>query len=135
VAYQYLFRGYTDSAARLKHCSHKEIAYRSSPSSRSLRMSWCVWKSEVLNSHYIITVDKVGATLAVGRLLAHPGMRSEEKWALRMTDGAFTSTRSRSPTRPTPRTRVAVLPLDTVHFSDLELISWRFPTRRRIRPG
>ncbi|MDX9954840.1 MAG: site-specific DNA-methyltransferase [Anaerolineae bacterium] len=86
-----------------------------------------VWNKPrfVLNSHYILTLDKLSDPELRARVLAHPGMAAQvEEWrTLGLVDAAFDpaclSERNLldAPLYP----RYEFLPLDTRYFPDLEL--------------
>lgn len=128
--YQYVFSGDTDwketrlrQLGALKEIAFKIIDFIAQFEDELVR----VWNKPkfVLNSHYVITLDKITDESLRGRLFGHTGMAAQlQEWRdLGLVDESFAvADISRvdltgAPLRPEYR----YLPLDTRHFPDLEL--------------
>lgn len=128
--YQYVFSGDTDwrearlrQLGALKEIAGKIIDFIAQFEDELVR----VWNKPkfVLNSHYVITLDKITDGALRGRLLDHAGMAAQAaEWReLGMVDEAFTPAQLNimggGETLVSPQYQF--LPLDTRYFADLEL--------------
>lgn len=129
-SYQYLFSGesqWTEARIRqlqvLRDIAFKIIDFIAQFEDELVR----VWNKPkfVLNSHYIITIDKISDPQLLKRILAHKGMKEQEQeWRdLGMVDAGFKpesilkENLIGDPLSP----NLQFLPLDTRYFPDLEL--------------
>ena len=137
--YQYVFSGESSFAeARLKQLQAiKDIAYKIIDFVAQFEDELVkVWKKPkfVLNSHYILTLDKISDLTLLEKIFAHPGMPAQvQEWQeLGMLEDSKTLAKGSSKgllekilekdlTGAPLHTQYQFLPLDTRHFPDLEL--------------
>ena len=128
--YQYVFSGesaWTETRLRqlqtLKDIAHGIIDFIAQFEDELVR----VWKKPkfVLNSHYLITLDKIIDPVLLEKILTHPGMAAQmQEWQdLGIVDEGFTIARLREKNlfQEPAHTKYQFLPLDTRYFPDLEL--------------
>jgi DNA methylase len=127
--YQYVFRGMSEwTETRIKQLqglriiAFKIIAFISQFEDELVR----IWNKPkfVLNSHYIITLDKVSNDELVDRILAHKGMKAQlEEWRnLGIVDDKFKLSKLKETNvlNEPAHIQYGFLPLDTQYFPDLE---------------
>jgi adenine-specific DNA-methyltransferase len=128
--YQYVFSGESDfDEARLKQLQAiKGIAYKIIDFIAQFEDELVrVWNKPkfALNSHYIITLDKITDPKLLKKIFAHKGMKAQlQEWQdLGMVDSKFKLDKVlekdllKEPAHP----QYQFLPLDTKHFPDLKL--------------
>lgn len=124
--YQYVFSGqsaWTETRLRqlqaIKDIAYKIIDFIAQFEDELVR----VWNKPkfVLNSHYVITLDKITDAALRKRIFAHPGMQAQkQEWKdLGMVENARDLRGLQDLESLDPRYQF--LPLDTRHFPDLEL--------------
>ena len=128
--YQYVFGGESDyDEKRLKQLKAlKGIAYRIIDFIAQFEDELVrVWNKPkfVLNSHYVITLDKITDPQLLDRILAHTGMPAQvQEWQdLGMVEKGFENATltEKNLFQESAHARYQFLPLDTRHFADLEL--------------
>ena len=128
--YQYVFSGESDwTENRLKQLQTiKTIAYQIINFIAQFEDELVrVWNKPkfVLNSHYIITIDKITDVALLHKLCAHAGMKAQiQEWqALGMVDAAFQTEMilDEDLLGEPAHVHYQFLPLDTRYFADLEL--------------
>lgn len=128
--YQYVFAGesaWTETRLRqlqaIKQIAYQIIDFIAQFEDELVR----VWNKPkfVLNSHYVITLDKITDPKLLKKMLAHKGMKAQlQEWQeLGMVEKGFKTT---TPTeknlfKEPAHAKYQFLPLDTRHFPDLEL--------------
>lgn len=128
--YQYVFSGDTDwretrlrQLGVLKDIAYKIIDFIAQFEDELVR----VWNKPkfVLNSHYVITLDKITDSALRQRLLSHPGMEAQiQEWKeLGIVDDSFdpAAITQIDLTGMSLQSEYQYLPLDTCHFTELEL--------------
>lgn len=128
--YQYVFSGQSAfNEIRLRQLQAiKEIAFKIIDFIAQFEDELArVWNKPrfVLNSHYVLTLDKITDPALLGKILAHPNFPAQQQeWrGLGMTDETFKlemlseKDLTGAPLHP----RFQFLPIDTKHFPDLEL--------------
>lgn len=128
--YQYVFSGQSAfNEIRLRQLQAiKEIAFKIIDFIAQFEDELArVWNKPrfVLNSHYVLTLDKITDPALLGKILAHPNFPAQQQeWrGLGMTDETFKlemlteKDQAGAPLHP----RFQFLPIDTKYFPDLEL--------------
>jgi adenine-specific DNA-methyltransferase len=128
--YQYLFAGRNiwDQARLTQLQVLKEIAFKIidfiSQFEDELVKIWNKPKF-VLNSHYVVTIDKINDPVLLDKLLAHPGMQAQlDEWrelGMLEEDFRLDMLKEKDLTGRMLHYRYQFLTLDTKHFSGMEL--------------